>query len=53
MKIQEGLSRRGFLAAVAAAPLPAQSRKHVPIGILMYAVQRDLNADFTGTLAAG
>src|SRR5262249_51884006 len=52
MSDRQPLSRRGFLAASAAASLRAQSGKHVPIGILMYAVQRDLNADFSGTLAA-
>src|ERR1700712_3665977 len=43
-------SRRGFLAAVTAAALPAQAKKAVPVGVLLYAVQKELNADFDGTL---
>jgi len=46
------ISRRYFLAAAAAAALPAQNRKHVPIGLLIYAVLADWKKDFNGTLAA-
>lgn len=46
------ISRRGFLAATAAAALSAQRRKHVPIGLLIYAVLADWKRDFDGTLKA-
>ncbi len=42
-------SRRGFLA-LAAASVYAQTRRHIPVGVLLYAVQKELNADFEGTL---
>lgn len=47
-------SRRTFLASAAAsvASLPAASRKHVPVGVLLYAVQKELNGDFNGVLEA-
>src|SRR5258706_678298 len=45
------LSRRGFLAASAAA-LHAQNRKHIPVGLLIYAVLADWKKDFNGTLTA-
>src|SRR3954467_9340578 len=47
-------SRRGFLAASAASitALQAQRRKHVPIGLLIYAVLADWKKDFDGTLTA-
>jgi len=45
------LSRRSFLAASAAA-LQAQSKKHIPIGLLIYAVLDDWKKDFNGTLTA-
>jgi sugar phosphate isomerase/epimerase len=49
-------SRRNFLAATLVAGialrLQAQDQKRVPIGILLYAVQADLDQDFNGTLAA-
>jgi len=32
------------------ASLRAQSTKHIPVGALLYAVQKELNADFKGTL---
>jgi sugar phosphate isomerase/epimerase len=52
--IQDSLSRRGFLAmaAASAAALQAQTRKHVPVGLLIYAVVADWKKDFDGTLAA-
>jgi sugar phosphate isomerase/epimerase len=48
------LSRRNFLAAaaVSATALHAQGKKHVPIGLLIYAVLADWKKDFNGTLAA-
>src|SRR3954447_26801759 len=51
---QRSLSRRGFLAtaAVSAAALHAQNRKHIPIGLLIYAVLADWKKDFNGTLEA-
>lgn len=47
-------SRRSFLALAAAYPasLRAQAAKHVPVGVLLYAVQKDLVKDFNGTLSA-
>lgn len=51
---QDSLSRRNFLAgaAASAAALHAQGKKHVPIGLLIYAVLADWKKDFNGTLAA-
>src|SRR5882672_7708656 len=51
---QHWLSRRGFLAASAAsiAALRAQHKKHIPIGLLIYAVLADWKKDFNGTLSA-
>jgi sugar phosphate isomerase/epimerase len=48
------LSRRGFLAmaAASAAKLQAQNRKHIPVGLLIYAVLADWKKDFNGTLTA-
>jgi sugar phosphate isomerase/epimerase len=47
------LSRRGFLAmAAASATLWAQNRKHIPVGLLIYAVLADWKKDFDGTLTA-
>jgi len=47
-------SRRGFLAmaAVSAAALRAQNKKHIPVGLLIYAVLADWKRDFNGTLTA-
>jgi sugar phosphate isomerase/epimerase len=54
MEFQDSLSRRGFLAtaAVSAACLRAQNKKHVPVGLLIYAVLADWKKDFDGTLTA-
>src|SRR5260370_29673136 len=54
MKIPESISRRGFLAAAAAsaASLRAQNKKHIPVGLLIYAVLADWKQDFNGTLTA-
>jgi sugar phosphate isomerase/epimerase len=47
------LSRRGFLGiAVSALALRAQSKKHIPVGLLIYAVLADWKKDFDGTLRA-
>jgi sugar phosphate isomerase/epimerase len=53
MKIENALSRRCFLAMTAAyATLAqAQKRKHIPVGLLIYAVLSDWKRDFDGTLA--
>src|SRR5947209_12128556 len=54
MKLQDSFSRRAFLAAAAAsaAGLRAQNRKHIPVGLLIYAVLADWKKDFDGTLKA-
>src|SRR5438552_12256190 len=54
MKSRASLSRRGFLAlaAASAASLSAQNQKHIPVGLLIYAVLADWKKDFDGTLAA-
>src|SRR3984893_1869562 len=47
------VSRRSFLAAAAAtAALRAQNKKHIPVGLLIYAVLADWKKDFNGTLTA-
>ena len=48
------LSRRGFVAAAAgcAAALHGQSKKHISVGLLIYAVLADWKKDFDGTLTA-
>ncbi len=48
------LSRRDLLAAAgsAAGALRAQEKKHIPVGLLIYAVLSDWKRDFDGTLAA-
>ena len=47
-------SRRVFLATAAASitSLQAQRKKHIPVGLLIYAVLADWKKDFNGTLAA-
>jgi sugar phosphate isomerase/epimerase len=54
MKKRHLLSRRGFLATAAAgaAALRAQHGKHIPVGLLIYAVLADWKKDFNGTLTA-
>ncbi len=54
MTIPASLSRRRFLAAAAAsaASLGAQNKKHIPVGLLIYAVLADWKKDFNGTLTA-
>ena len=48
------LSRRGFLfmAGACAPSLVAQNKKHIPVGLLIYAVLADWKKDFDGTLTA-
>src|SRR5271154_3824487 len=48
------LSRRDLLALAAASAytLNAQSKKHVPVGLLIFAVLADWKKDFDGTLTA-
>jgi len=51
-------SRRNFLALTLSAaigfqfPVQAQEKKRIPIGILLYVAQAELDKDFKGTLAA-
>ena len=54
MTISDSLSRRGFLAvtAASAASLRAQHTRHIPVGLLIYAVLADWKKDFDGTLTA-
>ena len=54
MQLPGSISRRGFLAtaALSAAALDAQNRKHIPVGLLIYAVLADWKKDFNGTLTA-
>jgi sugar phosphate isomerase/epimerase len=54
MTIPDSLSRRRFLAAAtaSAASLQAQKARHVPVGLLIYAVLADWKKDFNGTLTA-
>ncbi len=52
--MQAALSRRGFLvmAGACAPSLLAQNKKHIPVGLLIYAVLADWKKDFDGTLTA-
>lgn len=54
MDIQNSLSRRNFLAlaAASAAALKAQTRKNVPVGVLVYAVIDDWQKDPAATAVA-
>src|SRR5260370_40876621 len=54
MKIPDAISRRACLAASAAsaASLRGQNAKHIPVGLLIYAVLADWKKDFNGTLTA-
>jgi sugar phosphate isomerase/epimerase len=45
-------TRRTFLTLAAASALRAQNKKHIPIGLLIYAVLADWKKDFNGTLTA-
>jgi sugar phosphate isomerase/epimerase len=46
------LTRRGFLAAAAAAPVVLAAGKNVPIGIELYSVRDELAKDTLGTVRA-
>ena len=51
--MENALSRRHFLAMTAAsAMLLRAQRKHIPVGLLIYAVMADWNRDFDGTIRA-
>src|SRR5262249_34982815 len=54
MRSQSTMSRRGFLAATAAAPLALASPagKHVPIGLELYSVPREMGQDMMATIRA-
>ena len=54
MTTQVFLSRRRFLAVTAASACAAraQSRRRIPVGLLIYAVIADWKKDFNGTLTA-
>src|SRR5260370_40507925 len=54
MKIPESISRRGFLAALAASAgsLGGPNTQPIPVGLLIYAVLADWKKDFNGTLTA-
>jgi sugar phosphate isomerase/epimerase len=54
MTTRESFSRRGFLAMAAASAYSAyaQKSKHIPVGLLIYAVLADWKKDFDGTLTA-
>lgn len=53
MEKSEKLSRRGFVALVAAVPLRAvPNEKHIPIGLELYSVRNDLQKDLPGTVQA-
>src|SRR5437016_10045418 len=54
MTPSDSRSRRGFLAMAAASAyaVQAQNRKHIPVGLLIYAVLADWKKDFDGTLTA-
>ena len=55
MKKVDGYSRRSFLSLLAAAPLgaaamAAAAAKHIPIGLELYSVRKDLQKDLAGTV---
>ena len=54
MSAPGSFTRRRFLAATAASTgvLAAQSSRHIPVGLLIYAVLADWKRDFDGTLQA-
>src|SRR5437667_12464150 len=54
MTKRQPISRRAFLAAATAAVgvVRAQNRRHIPVGLLIYAVLADWKKDFDGTLKA-
>jgi sugar phosphate isomerase/epimerase len=54
MTRKNSVSRRGFLAMAAASAYTAhaENSKHIPVGLLIYAVIADWKKDFDGTLTA-
>ena len=48
----QSLSRRGFLAAAAAAPLARAAAKNIPVGIELYSVRDEMTKDMPGTVRA-
>src|ERR1700719_127334 len=54
--IRAKLSRRDLFALAGASAYPAalraKSKKHIPVGLLIYAVLADWKKDFDGTLKA-
>jgi sugar phosphate isomerase/epimerase len=54
MREQDVSSRRTFLALTAASAmgLMAETKKHIPVGLLLFAVRDDFDKDLPGTLKA-
>jgi hypothetical protein len=54
MRSQASISRRGFLAAAAAAPLAlaAPAGKGLPVGIELYSVRDEMTRDTLATVRA-
>ena len=54
MNLHSNFPRRSFLGAAAAvaATRALHAANRVPVGVLLYSVQKELNADFDGTLRA-
>ena len=54
MRPVEAVSRRSFLAFLAATPLLAAraAKKTIPVGLELYSVRNDLKSDLTGTVQA-
>lgn len=47
------VSRRAFLSVAAVAPLAlAAQKKHIPVGLELYSIDKDLQLDFDGTMRA-
>src|SRR5690349_6801933 len=46
------ISRRGFLAAAAAAPIALAAGKDIPVGLELYSVRDELAKDTLGTVRA-
>jgi sugar phosphate isomerase/epimerase len=48
----QSVSRRGFLAAAAAAPLALAANKNVPVGLELYSVRDQMDKDMPATVQA-
>src|SRR5215471_601019 len=48
----QSVSRRGFLAAAAAAPLALAANKNVPVGLELYSVRDQMDKDMLATVQA-